>query len=1419
MGGAPSRETLVRHIVRDPRAEQQQQQQQQQQQAIDNSGANPPGDAVAPANAPSTSQQPEIILIPLIPDYFPSSTSPLFQQLIHVRREPTVSYYYRDARSTAAEHAIVHTQIGSDKDLYNWYMSLSEQRLMETDNELIALSRAGRVVSPVPCAVAFVYNTNAAPVGSVLSAAMANPDATTATVSADSATSPSSNSGGKRRETGRQKQHRRGKAGGGNGGSGGGGGGLTNGYMTIENTVRVPHHNLRVRIFGFVGDTRFCPPSMQPNQAAKLPMCLTIFLSKSAGGNHRAQVTLLAAHTYLKQLQEIGALRHIDAAGATGGAAVAANAGIGAPYSLATPSPENATAPCVDDVDPLASLRLNGGAAASALADADPYRDPYADPYADPYGAAEDEELPPATAPARPLRNGGGGGSNVPLDGLGSHSPAPMLDVAKETILRRPVEVIMHRADVPALCYVRELRARMAQVLKTASPPPAAEGCTPGTEDEEAAAGSAATNAANTEQMSARLLEDGNGTEDSRGSLRRLMQTVVRDEELHGAIDAESIGRVLLWASRFYGAHFERLVGGEAARLRQELAQRNLSENPLDGTLSLTEDEPRPPKRMPVPGDVWITTHDTYVEAADGEHPAHPHHRPEAETWKTVPAGTVLRYTVSHGTVDPATFPEGHTDPAVTARGAWRVSADEFTEDILLSLCRTACHASRRAPPTDEHWLLNRESGLPEGLAAGLLIWREPAAGQVVYYGTTPEFLKTWVQSGADVESAYRHQVKQAFASNGAAKPGNDAAQDAGESSGATGIRSTSITVTAASSSSVAAGAATVTSASKGLRSSYDNKSPANESGVSSGPRTGSGKGARGQGSGSSSMALYSVHTGFVCSSEPGSEAAITGGKTSLSSPIGQVAAITTTHRGEEHGSSRSSSTEATKTKVRRARTENAAPTAAIRTAAAGVPQSSLPTTWQRSVGQQDAARLSHSLPAHQRSHFAVPVASSSSLVQTPNSSTSSMSSSSRSYTNLGYVSQAGSYSGSGYGSGTPARAAHLSNSFAHPQQAFQQPSSVHLASACWIGVADPTSRDAASTPTVNVVVKQRRSVRLTPGTSLVDSSTMPGSSAVRLATVQSGSYSRAQPRSEVMSVGYVNSSTQPVGVGGQSLSGAGNSSSPLARGSLPINILGTRESSSEDGSFHHGGHSPFSQGQSRSLLRGGGEALLSHDGARGDANTAGRQPPRQSAAMDINSGGVAVGTPQESSASLRWTTNSAAQPAPMRGASVTFASGSARHQSLLHHSRYQEPCQPVLSRSASFSTAEVLGSSVSSSGSFSRKKEALRPPPLFPDDVAEGRVATAASARVPATTALAQGHNTPNGIPASQVNAAGSLTRGAIRATAPVEVAGGGAGAQHSRTNSAAHTPRSESLGDGAKSSAGSGKYRWDWRGVSWTS
>ncbi|CAG9577275.1 conserved hypothetical protein [Leishmania major strain Friedlin] len=1367
MGGAPSRETLVRHIVRDPRV-------RGSTAPIFGHSASPGANNAGkpPTDVPTvTSHQPEIILIPLIPDYFPSSASPLFQQLLHVRREANVAYYYRDARSMATEHTVLRDQIGSDKDIYNWYMSLSEQRLLETDNELIVLSRAGRVVSPVPCAVAFVYEASAT--AAVAASVAAAGGAVTSTT--DTPSLGSSIRRGKKKNGGNGRLHRHGKV---------SGAGASNGYMTIENTARLPHCNLRVRIFGFVGDTRFCPPSMHHSQAARLPMCLTIFLSKSAGGNYRAQVTLLAAHTYITQMQAIGILRPLDEASLVGGGVVqrvAARAGVKANAAGRLPAATGA------------------GSAAAA------YRDPYVDPYgadlpaaADPYAIAGDDDssdvegkhhLPLHMTSLVPQD-----GLKTHLEGLGTMITSAAADVAKETVLRRPIEIVVHRADVPALCYLREIRARMDQSSACATPAvsekkskaptllscakPIATAATMtsssrGASNEGGCGGDICAAPANSnaslrkscspnESRAAKTTDasssisavathpGGDAAEVGSESLRYQIRTVIRADELRGSVAADSIGRVLLWASRFYTGHFEQLVGGEAAKLRQELAQRNLTESSLDGTLLLTDEEPRPPRVTPKAGDVWIPSNEAYVEAHDTEH--------EGDGWVKVAAGTVLRYVTSASS--------DSLNPAPDA--FWRVSPNEFAEDILLTLCRQACQASRRAPPTDSHWLLNGKTGVPEGLGMGLLIWRELCAGQVVFYGTTPEFLKKWIQSGADVEQAYRNYVKRSHSS----KEATSAAET--EFGGATAARDDDAV---AGAQSLSMTVAATTAASSGLHSSYEGNFLSNPSDASDGPdKSGRSDGRRDKGSDPSSMELYSAHTGFVSTSV-------------------QAKAILSPTLPTESGSHVDDGA-----KPKRVRTDDQPRTPSASTPAVAV--SRLAQPHNVSGTPSNDAREGRVAPAQQRLQVDLPVASSTSIaVWTHSSST---------------VGTPNSHTGASLASASMgSRTSSASLSYRQPSQ---RRSPAAAATTCWIGVPESAPADNADVPTVNVVVRQRRSVRATPSCSAT-----VGTTPLRAAQMSDSSHhfytSRGVPSTPSVS-------TQPSVVG--TASGASAEYSAQATGSAAIQPCGStpvripgRWGSSEDGSHRQGWHSSASAEQGQ-YLRAAGE-LLSHSCTSNNATglvDARRPPPQRSATMAIRPGygtGNIASTPRLAATPAKWSTSSAAQPSSMRGASITFASGSAslahvRHASLLHSIRYTEPFQPASSaRSSSTLTAELLWSSFCSNPSLIYRKGSLCPPQ---SDTVGGDVGSMhALQHTPVLQSSADpvrrgcGAVSPAGMPAVVTALmAGTPRPGGEAMTVP-----------SSGHSSAAHTPRQGDLVNSAKSSVGSGKYRWDWRGVSW--
>ncbi|GET90088.1 hypothetical protein, conserved [Leishmania tarentolae] len=1379
MGGAPSRETLVRHIVRAPRF-----QGSSAPVAGHSASASANNNIESLTDVPTaTSQQPEIILIPLIPDYFPSSASPIFQQLLHVRREANVAYYYRDARSVATEHTVVRDQIGSDEDIYNWYMSLSEQRLLETDNELIALSRAGRVVSPVPCAVAFLYEASATT--STVAAVSAADGAGTSTT--DTTLLGSSVGGGKK--NGRHgRSHRHGKA---------SGASTSNGCMTIENTVRLPHCNLRVRIFGFVGDTRFCPPSMHHSQAAKLPMCLTIFLSKSAGGNHRVQVTLLAAHTYITQMQAIGILQPHDEASFMSGRML---------QGATTRAVFNANA-TGSEADPLAALRRTAadGVGSAVAACPDPYVDPYsadlsvtADPYAITDEDGSDGVEGKHHLPRHMTRSDRRDGLKTYLEGLGTMATSATADVAKETVLRRPIEIVMHRADVPALCYLRELRARMDQNStwathevneKSKAPVPVScatristsamatspsSRCTSNEEDSCGDIRAVPTNSnvnlkqycapnnsritkmdANSRAGAITTRPAGDAAEFGSQSLKHEIQTVIRADELRGYVAADSIGRVLLWASRFYRGHFEQLVGGEAAKLRQELSHRNLTESPLDGTLLLTDWEPRPPKVTPNVGDVWIPSNDTYIEAHSTQH--------EGDGWTKVTAGTVLRYVTSASSAS--------TTPAPDA--FWCVSLNEFAEDILLSLCRQACQVSRRAPPTDSHWLLSGKTGVPEGLRTGLLIWRELCAGQVVFYGTTPEFLKKWIQSGADVEQVYRNHIKRLHSS----KDASSATET--ESGSATAVMDDSAVAGGQSLSMTAAAIA----ASSGLHSSYEGNLPSNPAGASDRPdESGGSDGRPCKGSGQSSMELYSAHTGFVSTSV-------------------QANAILSPTLPTENDNHKDKSA-----KPKRSRTGDQPPRPSSSTSPVAVGH--LKKGHNVSGTPREDASLGRSLPAQRCSQLAIPVAPGASMVLWTHSS--STVGTPNSHTGVSFVSA----SMDSYNSST---------GFTYRQRS-QHRSPAAATTTCWIGIPEQAPADNADAPTVNVVVRQRRSVRATRSCSSTVVSTP-----LRPSPMNDIADDLYRPL-DVPSVPFM--STQPSVVGTTSAASAESSRNAKVslvmqpRGSLPVRIPGRWESSSEDGSLRQGGHSPTSVEQRRYLLHTGGERpphFCVPNGATGPIDVR-RLPQKRSAAMTVKPGhatGNVVGTPQQAVTSTKWSTTSVAQVSSMHGASITFASGSAssahaRHSSIVHSTRYTEPCPPASSTcSSSLPRSELRGSSFCTNGSTWYGKSSLHP---LRSDTDRGDVGSwHALQHTPVLHSNADPVCTGFGDACPAEVSAGTPTVATILMAAAPCPGGEATVVGRSGHKSAEHTPCQGELVNSAKSSIGSGKYRWDWRGVAW--
>ncbi|EKF38452.1 hypothetical protein MOQ_001338 [Trypanosoma cruzi marinkellei] len=231
MGAVPSRESLLRGFIR----------------VAPNRESTDHTTATSRRSAWGSTQ--EMVLVPLIPDYFPSAEEPHFLLLFNVYKEALLCY---DCVHDE-DHLMNMEHVGTERELYEHYMHISKQRLFETDSELIAVHRAGRVFSAVPCAVAFVQEG-----GSL--------------ISSSSSSSP--------------PPCRRSPLG-----------------QTIP-TVQL--HGLHLYIVGFIGDTNLCPPSIPQNKAKDNPFKMVLLLSKSVGGNQRMLVTCLAAYTLITQMRRIG---------------------------------------------------------------------------------------------------------------------------------------------------------------------------------------------------------------------------------------------------------------------------------------------------------------------------------------------------------------------------------------------------------------------------------------------------------------------------------------------------------------------------------------------------------------------------------------------------------------------------------------------------------------------------------------------------------------------------------------------------------------------------------------------------------------------------------------------------------------------------------------------------------------------------------------------------------------------------------------------------------------------------------------------------------------------------------------------------------------------------------------------------------
>ncbi|RNF23502.1 uncharacterized protein Tco025E_02794 [Trypanosoma conorhini] len=105
-----------------------------------------------------------IALIPMTADFFPSPESQLFGQLYEARCDPYVRYYLRRDANTDVRLDVIPPIAFTREEYYAACMDLARAcRLYETTNELRQCymadpARHHRLVRPVPCAVAFLYN-------------------------------------------------------------------------------------------------------------------------------------------------------------------------------------------------------------------------------------------------------------------------------------------------------------------------------------------------------------------------------------------------------------------------------------------------------------------------------------------------------------------------------------------------------------------------------------------------------------------------------------------------------------------------------------------------------------------------------------------------------------------------------------------------------------------------------------------------------------------------------------------------------------------------------------------------------------------------------------------------------------------------------------------------------------------------------------------------------------------------------------------------------------------------------------------------------------------------------------------------------------------------------------------------------------
>ncbi|CCW62326.1 unnamed protein product [Phytomonas sp. EM1] len=657
MGGAPSRETLLRSIM------------------------------VEPTAAPQVASKPRLVLVPLISDYFPSPNCPIFQKFLELRRDPNVLYYYRDASLTSVSERVVPAGAGTDKDLYSYYMSLGEQRLVETDEDLVELHRAGRIFSPVPCVIAFTstssHDKQGASCDSNFSATTAGlatsekknysssetkPDEDPNMLKSTTTTSLSPVSQANTRNTTLLHEVE------------------SDPCVMANDNVYLPRFNIHVRITGFIGDTQICSPSMSFSNSIRSPMEMGLFLSKSLGGNYRINVTLLAAYTYISQLKQIGILSSSD---------------LSISDQLTCCSKLRGDEVCKAFLD-VSSKRCQNN---DMLTQQRPLQVDFLDnlSYKPTSGGAYNTESYCSSS-----------------DVLGTTVADLTSPFSTFSIFARPIRFCFHRTDVPSMCFLRELRMRIAtwQLRQCDGKRMSGDKCLASV----VMPGPCGTvrNAPGAKMCSFPLPLSIISPE--------VIHSTINDSLLVVMVNAKDTWRIFLWAVTYIGKSLSFLTNKNTFKMRKELSKLNLTTNTVDYLYTSTQMPNINSYQLPGlesgPKElVWIPPHDTYRVDSEGS-PI------------LVPAGTVLRL----------------------AKCIWEVSNNEFAEDLLLTICRRTNMSLRDAKPEDPHWVRNHGDSsdeLPVGLAQGFLIWREECAGQVVYHGTKPIFLKKWLESGCDPVAEY----------------------------------------------------------------------------------------------------------------------------------------------------------------------------------------------------------------------------------------------------------------------------------------------------------------------------------------------------------------------------------------------------------------------------------------------------------------------------------------------------------------------------------------------------------------------------------------------------------------------------------------------------------------------------------------